>query len=95
MLTRALMDHVPPIFGQSTFEGIANNYSGTKSFKDSMRHLQGSSRSIANAHLHTPIRRSESLPTSTQVNFRQDLDVLLSEIVRIFGQIKRRYEIRH
>ena len=85
-LTRALIDHVPPIFGQGTFEQVANNYSGTKSFKDSMRHLQGSSRSIANAHLHTPIRKSESLPVATQVNFANDLDVLLGEIVRILGQ---------
>ena len=82
-LTREVLDHVPPIFNQRTFEQVANNYSGTKSFKDSMRHLQGSSRNIANAHLHTPIRRSESLPNRTQVNFAQDLDVLLGEIVRI------------
>jgi hypothetical protein len=82
-LTRALMDHVPPIFHRKTFEEIANNYGGTKSFKGSMQHLQESSRKIADAHLHTLIRTKEDLPTATQVNFGPDLDVLLSEIVRI------------
>lgn len=83
-LTRALIDHVPPIFGQNTFVEMANNYSGGgKSFKSSMQHLQRSSRSIADSYLHTPIRKNESLPMATQVNFAPDLDVLLEEIVRV------------
>jgi hypothetical protein len=51
--------------------------------KGSMQHLQESSRKIANAHLHTLIRTKENLPTATQVNFANDLDVLLGEIVRV------------
>lgn len=43
MLTRALIDHVPPIFGCKTFSEVANNYKGTKSFKESMEHLDKSS----------------------------------------------------
>lgn len=81
-LTRALIDHVPPVFSCASFTEVANNYSGSKSFKDSMKHLNSSARSIGDAHLHTHIRRSEILPTATQVNFANDLDVLLSEIVR-------------
>jgi hypothetical protein len=82
-LTRALMDHVPPIFGQTTFKEVANNASGGRSFKDSMQHLDHSLRAIADAHLHAQIRKSESLPTLKQVHFANDLDVLLAEIVRI------------
>jgi hypothetical protein len=83
-LTREVLDHVPPIFGQGTFEQVANNYGGGgQSFKRSMQHLQRSLRNIADAHLHTQIRRSESLPMESQVNFRQDLDFLMGEIVRI------------
>lgn len=83
-LTRALLDHVPPIFGVRSFAEVANNYAGGgRSFKDSMDHLQNSARRIGDAHLHVQIRNSESLPTSTQVNFANDLDVLLAEIVRI------------
>ena len=88
-LTRSLLDHVPPIFGVSTFSEVANNYGGSKSFKKSMGHLDRSARNIADSHLHTQIRRTEALPTRTQVNFSQDIDVLLSEIVRILRNVNR------
>jgi hypothetical protein len=83
LLVRAVLDHVPPIFGFVTFIEVANNFSATKSVKISLQHLQNSSRTIADSHLHTPIRKKETLPTKTQVNFSNDLDVLLAEIVRI------------
>jgi hypothetical protein len=82
-LTRALIDHVPPIFNCNNFDEVANQYKGTRSFKESMRHLQNSSRKIADQHIHCQIRKSEALPNKTQVNFSNDIDVLLSEIVRI------------
>jgi hypothetical protein len=82
-LTRALLDHVPPIFGAQNFSDVANQHPGhNRSFKASMRHLDGVARNIANAHLHQQIRSREVLPTATQVNFAQELDVLLAEIVR-------------
>ena len=83
MLTRALIDHIPPIFGFKTFSEVVNNYSGTKSFKESMDRLNASSRKIADQHLHTPIRKSESIPTMNQVDFSNDIDVLLAEIYRL------------
>lgn len=82
LLVRAILDHVPPIFNLNNFTEVANNY-GTKSFKDSMSHLENSSRKIADSYLHTRIRSKESLPNKTQVNFSNDLDILLAEIVRI------------
>ena len=82
MLIRAILDHVPPIFGFRTFIEVANNYGG-KSLKKSLQNLQSSSRNIADAYLHDPIRKKESLPNETQVDFRNDLDVLLGEVVRI------------
>jgi hypothetical protein len=61
MLTRGLLDHVPPIFGKATFGEVANNYSGGgKSFKDAMCQLENFARKIADAHLHMPIRRKET-----------------------------------
>ncbi len=86
MLTRALIDHVPPIFGFKTFKEVVNNYNGTKSFKENMERLDASCRKIADQHLHTPIRKSESLPTMNQVDFTNDIDVLLAEIYRILKQ---------
>jgi hypothetical protein len=81
MLTRAILDHVPPIFGFRTFNEVANNSPG-RSFRNSMQHLQNSLRNIADAYLHMPIRNSETLPNKTQVNFHNDVDTLLAEIVR-------------
>ena len=83
MLTRALIDHVPTVFGSRTFNEVVNNYAGTKSFKESMERLNSSSRKIADQHLHTPIRKSESVPTMNQVDFSNDIDVLLAEVYRI------------
>lgn len=84
MLTRGVFDHVPPVFGFKTFSEVANNYAGGgKSFKETMQHLENAARKVADAHLHIPIRKSETLPTAQQVNCGQQLDMLLSEIVRI------------
>lgn len=83
MLVRSIIDHVPPAFGVKGFAEVTNNYNGTKSFKQSMQNLSNSSRKIADAHLHTQIRNKESIPNQVQVDFSNDLDVLLGEIVRI------------
>jgi hypothetical protein len=83
ILTRAIIDHVPPIFNAKNFNEIANNYNLSKSFKDSMSNLNNSTRKIADSFLHTHIRNKESLPNYTQVNCSQDLDVLLAEVYRI------------
>ncbi|MFQ5787791.1 MAG: tyrosine-type recombinase/integrase [Thermodesulfobacteriota bacterium] len=81
MLVRSVMDHIPPIFGTKKFSEIANNYEGTRSFKKSMLHLNNSLRNVADSFLHTPVRRAETLPSFVQVDFRADVDVLLSEVV--------------
>jgi len=83
MQVRALMDHIPPMFSCENFQELANNYNGTKSFKKSMQNLQNSLRNVSDAFLHTQIRKAEVLPTVNQIDFKADLDVLLSEIVRI------------
>jgi len=82
-LVRTILDHIPPILGCKTFSEVANNYNGGKSFKQSMANLERSARSIAEQHLHTQVRNSEVLPTIVQVDFSNDLDVLLAEIVRV------------
>lgn len=85
MLVRAMLDHVPPIFDQPNFKAVVAHYSGARSFKDAMKHLDGQSRAVADGHLHSHIRARESLPTANQVDFRAGIDVLLAEIDRITG----------
>ena len=82
MIGRTIINHIPPIFKFSDFNQVANNHGGV-SFKKSMQNLNNSLKNIADSFLHEMIRNSESLPNDTQVNFSQDLDVLLAEIVRI------------
>jgi hypothetical protein len=80
MLLRAIVDHVPPIFAASSFNQFASSIAGM-SIEKSMERLQTSSRHISDRWLHEQVRRKESLPNGTQVDFRQDLDVLLAEVV--------------
>jgi len=82
MIGRTILNHVPPIFGFENFDQVTNNYEG-RSFIKNMKHLNVSLRSIADSFLHETIRNKEILPNDTQVDFRQDLDRLLGEIVRI------------
>jgi hypothetical protein len=83
MLVRAIADHVPPVFGATTFTQVGASSAAGRSFKEAMEQLDKLLRKIADGFLHQPIRKAESLPTSTQVDFRQPLDQLLGEIVRI------------
>ncbi|WP_111309765.1 hypothetical protein [Confluentibacter sediminis] len=82
ILIRVIMDHVPPIFGKRTFNEVANNIS-SKSLKKNFINLQNSMRNIADGFLHKGIRNREVLPSETQVDFKADLDTLLSEVIRL------------
>lgn len=86
MLTRAILDHVPPIFGCKNFTEVANNYRGESSFKKAMCHLEAFCRNIADLHLHTQIKSRHALPTMTQVDFAAPLDLLLGEIISILSR---------
>lgn len=81
-LTRAIIDHVPPVFGKHDFEQVASNHGG-QSFKASMKQLQNSMRNIADAYLHQHIRKKENVPNPSTVEVRKEIDVLLAEIIRI------------
>jgi hypothetical protein len=83
LLVRAVIDHIPPLFGLKTFKEVSNNYSGTKSLKDAMKGLESQLRKISDSYLHTAIRKKDSLPTLQQVDVRNSLDFILSEIVRV------------
>lgn len=85
-LLRVLIDHIPPLLGYETFKEVASNYPG-KSLKATFQHLENGCRKISDGLLHQKIRKKESLPTFTQVNFSTDIDVLLGEIIRKIGEI--------
>lgn len=86
LLQRAFIDHIPPLFNCKNFGEVVNNYKSegnSKSFKKSMEHLDNSLRAIGDSSIHSQIRQKEVLPSEKQVDFSNDFDVLLAEIVRI------------
>lgn len=84
MLTRAIVDHVPPIFGFDSFEKVAANYGGSKerSFKKAMERLDKHTKKVADKLLHGHISRSEVAPTMAKVSYPGELNHLLSEVYR-------------
>lgn len=82
-LIRAVMDHIPPIFGQNNFSGIYNNYTGTMSFKKLARKLDDFARNQADAYLHEHIRDREVIPSKMNVDHKTAFASLLDEIIRI------------
>lgn len=82
ILIRAILDHIPPIFGCLNFAQLTGSH-GTKSIKEVFMKLDTSTRKIADMYLHTQIRKKESLPNRVQVNFSNELDVLLAEVLRV------------
>jgi hypothetical protein len=82
ILTRVIIDHVPPVFRKASFTEVANSH-GTRSFKDTMRNLDTITRKISDGLLHTHIRKKEDLPNATTVDCKNGIDVLLGEIINL------------
>ena len=80
VLTRVLIDHVPPIFAHDNFAQVVG--SASRSAKSVFESLEQRSRKISDALIHQTIRKKETLPTRQMVNFSQNLDVLLAEAIR-------------
>jgi hypothetical protein len=87
LLARTIINHVPPALGFRTFSEVANNYGGDpkaqRSFKKVAQRLEETQRAIADSIAHETMRDAESLPTLTQIDFSQELDLLLAEVTRV------------
>lgn len=84
LLGRAIIDHVPPIFGHEKFNQVAAQHGG-KSIKTIFNKLNEILRSIADHHIHQVIRKKEVHPNKAQIDFKVELDKLLAEIIQILG----------
>ena len=83
MLTRAILDHIPPVFGHKSFTEVASNYGGGgRSFKDSAERLESHSRKVADRLLHMQIRNKELEPSMREVSFSAELESVLAELCR-------------
>jgi hypothetical protein len=80
LLIRALLNHIPPVFGQTTFLQVVSQ-SG-RSVKEVLKPLEEISRDVADLHTHALIRHKETLPTKNQVEpFKANLEILLHEVI--------------
>lgn len=87
-LQRTIINHVPPIFGFNDFGQVLAQYKTGKSVKKNIERLLNSMKNISDNHLHSPISNADSLPNMTQVDFSNDLDVLLAEVCKILKSTK-------
>ena len=89
LLTRAILDHIPPIFGVSSFAEVASNYGGGgRSFKSSAERLEKQARKVADRMLHQIIRNREVAPQMQEVEFSRELETILAEACRILKPLQ-------
>lgn len=80
LLLRAVINHVPPVFGKETFaQVVAHSGSSIKKIIDK---LQDESRPIADLHTHILMRKKESCPSRNQIEpYKASFEVLIQEII--------------
>jgi hypothetical protein len=72
ILVRAIIDHVPPIFGFNSFPSLVNQIKISRSIKESLENLENSLRKKADTYLHKHIQKTEPTINETQILFKQD-----------------------
>jgi hypothetical protein len=81
LLIRAVMNHIPPIFGFDSFSEVVS--SSSKSVKQILSQLEQNSRPIADLHTHALISKSEQLPSKNQIEpYKSSFEILIQEIVK-------------
>ncbi len=80
LLIRAVINHVPPVFGQTTFAAVVAH--AGRSIKPMLERLENEARPVADLHTHILMRARESLPTKNQVEpFKGAFELLLHEVL--------------
>jgi hypothetical protein len=80
LLLRAIINHVPPVFGVESFSEVVAQSS--RSIKAILRRLNEDARPIADLHAHLLMRRNEQLPTKHQLEpYKGAFEVLIQEVI--------------
>jgi predicted transcriptional regulator with HTH domain len=80
LLMRAVLNHVPPIFGHTDFSQVVANVG--RSLKDNFEHLDEGLRKIGDLYTHQHMRKKDHLPTPGQVEkFGPQFELLLQEVL--------------
>ena len=79
LLMRTVLNHVPPVFGHSTFAQVLASVG--KSLKESFDHLENGLRKVADFHTHKKIAVVETYPSAAQVEpFKPQFELLLQQV---------------
>ena len=77
---RAVLNYVPPVFSQKTFEQVLAQCE--RSLKENFTHLQEGLRKIADYHTHRTMTKSDSYPSENQVEpFKPQFEFLLHQVL--------------
>lgn len=81
IVIRGVLDYVPTIFGYANTTQVYSNLNGKKTFKEALKQLDQATRNLADAGLHSPARKDETLKVSkfTVDNLQGNLAIILSE----------------
>jgi hypothetical protein len=80
LLMRAVLNHVPPVFGYQSLEQVVANVG--RSLKDSYSHLEDGLRKIADFHTHKRIDQTDTYPSRAQVEpYKPQFEVLLQNVL--------------
>jgi len=84
LLLRAIINHVPSVFGASTFAEVISQ--AGRSVKAILARLNDDARPIADLHTHLLMRQTEHLPTKNQLEpYKATFEVLIQEVLTKFG----------
>lgn len=80
LLLRAIINHVPPVFGANTFSEVVAQ--AGRSVKSILARLNDDARPIADLHTHFLMRQSEHLPTKNQLEpYKAGFEILIQEVL--------------
>lgn len=80
LLLRAIMNHIPPVFGATTFSEVVAH--AGRSVKAILARLNEEARPIADLHTHFLMRPTEHLPTKNQLEpYKASFEVLIQEVL--------------
>jgi len=80
LLMRAVLNYIPPVFGQKSFSQVVASMN--RSLKENFKHLEDGLRKIADFHTHRTIRKSDKYPSCAQLDpYKPQFELLLQEVI--------------
>lgn len=85
ILLRAILNHIPPIFGSTAFQNLVTTYNINRRIgkNEIFDNLQNGMRKFGDFHNHDVIKRVEVLPSKNQIEpFKPSFEYLIQEIIK-------------